>query len=98
MRSQPIILGLGLTILLIISAASVGLDRKSRSDAAWVNHTMEVLKDLSEVRFLSRTAESAARGFALSGYPSLSDEYGELLTKIDPSFDSLKKKLSDNAD
>src|SRR5947209_15638123 len=96
MRSQPIILGLGLTILLIISAASIGLDLKSRSDAAWVNHTLEVLNDLSEVRLLFRRAESAARGFALSGFPSLSEEYREVLAKIDPSFDGLKKKLSDN--
>jgi PAS domain S-box-containing protein len=96
MRSQPVILGLGLAILLIISAASISLDVKSRSDAAWVNHTMEVLNDLAETRLLFRRAESAARGFALSGNTSLSDEYRDVVNKIDPSFADLKKKVSDN--
>src|SRR5271167_3075698 len=75
MRSQPVILGLGLTILLIISAASISLDVRSRSDAAWVNHTLEALNSFSEMRLLFRRAESAARGFALSGNTTLSDEY-----------------------
>jgi CHASE3 domain sensor protein len=96
MRSQPVILGLGLTILLIISAASIGLDVKSRSDAAWVNHTMEVLNNLSEMRVLFRRAEGAARGFALSGNTGLSDEYRDVLNKIDPSFANLTKMVSDN--
>jgi PAS domain S-box-containing protein len=96
MRSQPVILGLGLTILLIISAASIGLDVKSRSDAAWVNHTMGVLNNFSEMRLLFRRAESAARGFALSGKPGLSDEYRDVLNRIDPSFAELKKLVSDN--
>src|SRR5580700_6639069 len=96
MRSQPVILGLGLTILLIISAASVGLDVKSRSDAAWVNHTMEVLNNISEMRLLFRRAESAARGFALSGNTSLTDEYQDVLNKFDPSFAELKKMVGDN--
>ena len=96
MRSQPVILGLGLTILLIISAASIGLDVKSRSDAAWVDHTMAVLNNLSEMRLLFRRAEGAARGFALSGNTGLSDEYRDVLSKVDPSFAALKAMMTDN--
>jgi PAS domain S-box-containing protein len=96
MRSQPVILGLGLTILLIISAASIGLDVKSRSDTAWVDHTMAVLNNLSEMRLLFRRAEGAARGFALSGNTGLSDEYRDVLSKVDPSFAALKAMMTDN--
>jgi CHASE3 domain sensor protein len=60
--TQRVILGAGLAILLIITAASIGLDVKSRSDAAWVNHTVQVQKKISDLRVLLRRAESAARG------------------------------------
>ena len=56
MQSQRSILAAGLTILLVIMAASIGLDLKSRSDAGWVEHTLGVLKKLSDVRLLVRRA------------------------------------------
>ena len=46
--SQRVILGAGLAILLVITAASIGLDVKSRSDAAWVNHTIDVQKKIKK--------------------------------------------------
>ena len=46
--TQRVILGAGLAILLIITAASIGLDVKSRFDAAWVNHTIETQKKISD--------------------------------------------------
>ena len=64
MPSQRIILGIGLAILLLIGAASIGLDLKSRSDTASVDRALEVLKRISDLRPLLRSAESAARGFA----------------------------------
>jgi len=69
MPSQRIILGIGLAILLLIGAASIGLDLKSRADTASVDHALEVLKRISDIRPLLRRAESAARGFALTGNP-----------------------------
>ena len=60
--SQRVILGAGLAILLIITAASISLDVKSRSDAARVNHTVEVLKKISDVHLLgSPRRERATR-------------------------------------
>ena len=67
MPSQRVILATGLAILLIISAATINLDVKSRSDAVWVGHTFEVLNRLADMRLLIRRAESAARGFVLAG-------------------------------
>src|SRR5882757_7773497 len=96
MQSQRLTLGIGLAILLFIGAASIGLDLKSRSDAASVDHTLAVLKKISEVRLLLRRAESAARGFALSGNPVFLDEYREAGEAVAPAFDDLIGSTRDN--
>jgi PAS domain S-box-containing protein len=96
MFQQRAILGAGLAILLIVSAASIGLDVRSRSDAAWVNHTLEVLKKLTETRLLLRRAESAARGYVLSGIPSLLGDFHDIRSQIDPAFADLKATVGDN--
>ena len=94
--SQRAILGAGLAVLLIVSAASIGLDLKSRSDAAWVNHTLEVLNKLAETRLLMRRAESAARGYVLSGIPALLEDYRDVRSHVDPAFVDLKSAVNDN--
>jgi CHASE3 domain sensor protein len=66
MAPRRVVLGTGLAILLIISATSIGLDVKSRSDTAWVDHTLAVLQKISDMRLLIRRAESAGRGFLLT--------------------------------
>ena len=75
MRSQSTILGAGLAVLMLIGAISFFFDAKSRSDAESVNHTLQVLRELSDTRLLIRRAESAARGFALSNDPYFAIEY-----------------------
>ena len=65
--TQRVILGAGLAILLLITAASIGLDVKSRSDAASVNHTVEVLKKISDVQLLAASCDAVllvARAYA----------------------------------
>ena len=49
MPSQRTILGTGLAILLLIGAASIGLDLKSRSDTVAVDQALEVLKKISDM-------------------------------------------------
>src|SRR5882724_882954 len=97
MPSQRIILGTGLAILLLIGAASIGLDLKSRSDTASVERALGVLKKLSDMRPLLHRAESAARGFALSGDPAFVREYRESSEAILPAFDNLIETVRDNA-
>jgi len=96
MLSQRIILGIGLAILLLIGAASVGLDLKSRADTASVDHALEVLKRISDIRPLLRRAESAARGFALTGNPDFVKEYSESSDAILPAFDDLIRTVEGN--
>ncbi|MBR1189744.1 CHASE3 domain-containing protein [Bradyrhizobium sp. AUGA SZCCT0160] len=96
MLPQRIILGIGLAILLLIGAASIGLDLKSRADTASVDHALEVLKRISDIRPLLRRAESAARGFALTGNPDFVKEYNESSDAILPAFDDLIKTVEGN--
>src|ERR1700737_831245 len=96
MPSQRTILGIGLAILLVIGAASIGLDVKSRFDAAWVDHTRDVLTKISDMRLLIRRAESAARGFAFMNDPNLVNEFHDSHDRIEPAFAELVKATKDN--
>jgi signal transduction histidine kinase/CHASE3 domain sensor protein len=96
--SQRVILGAGLAILLIITAASIGLDVKSRSDAASVNHTVEVLKKISDVHLLVRRAESAVRGYDIYRTAGFVDEFHAASSQIAPALSDLKLAIRDNAD
>src|SRR3954466_6552553 len=96
--SQRVILGAGLAILLIITAASIGLDVKSRSDAAWVNHTVEVLKKISDLRLLLRQAESTARGFEIYRTASFADEFRATQDRVAPTLADLERAVRDNRD
>src|SRR5712672_412675 len=90
MPSQRIILGIGLAILLVIGAASIGLDLKSRADTASVDHALEVLKRISDLRPMLRSAESAARGFAVTGDPDFVREHREASSAFLSAFEDLQ--------
>ncbi|MCA1360465.1 CHASE3 domain-containing protein [Bradyrhizobium sp. IC3069] len=96
--TQRVILGVGLAILLIITAASIALDVKSRSDAASVNHTVQVQKKISDLRVLLRRAESAARGYELYRSQGFSDEFQAVHAKLAPALAELKRDVRDTPD
>jgi signal transduction histidine kinase/CheY-like chemotaxis protein/CHASE3 domain sensor protein len=96
--TQRVILGAGLAILLIITAASIGLDVKSRSDAARVNLTVEVLKKISDVHLLVRRAESAVRGYDIYRTSGFREEFQAARSRIAPALANLKIAVGDNAD
>jgi PAS domain S-box-containing protein len=96
MPSQRVTLTIGLAILLVISAASIGLDVKSRTDADSLDRTIAVLKKISDMRPLLRGAESAARGFALTGDAGFVDEYRNSSIAILAAFDDLIAFVRDN--
>ena len=96
MPSQRIILAIGLAILLIISAASIGLDLTSRSDNASVDRALGILAKISDMRPLLRRAESAARAFALSGDQEFAREYREASDPILPALAALVEAVKAN--
>src|SRR5215218_5737689 len=96
MPSQRIILGIGLAILLIIGAASISLDFKSRSDNATVDRALGILAKLTDMRPQLRRVESAARAFALTGDQQFTREYREASDAILPAFAALIEAVKDN--
>ena len=96
MPSQRIILGMGLAILLAISAASIGLDLKSQNDAEAVGHALGVLKKIPDIELLLRRSESAARGFALSKDPYFIKEHRNASEGVSAAFDDLIEEIKDS--
>jgi PAS domain S-box-containing protein len=90
------VLGIGLAILLAISAGSIGLEVKSRSDAAWVDHTLGVLQKISDLRLLLRRVESSARGFGLTRDPNFVREFHASSDRIAPVLNDLIGTTRDN--
>jgi len=90
-------IGLGLGTLLAIGAASTALDIKSRHEAGWVDHTLEVLQKTSDLRLLLREAEGASRGFALTHAQRFVDEFEDARDKIPPAFADLREAVIDNS-
>jgi signal transduction histidine kinase/CHASE3 domain sensor protein/ActR/RegA family two-component response regulator len=83
-------------MLLMIGAASVGLDIKSRRDSASVDHSLGVLQKTSDLRLLLRGAESMARGFLLTDSAPLRTEFEETARKIPPAVADLLHAVDDN--
>src|SRR6266700_3951841 len=96
--SQRLTLGIGLGLLLLISAASITMDVKSRADVAWVDHTLDVLRKIADLRLLVRKAESASRGYALTGDENIAREFHETNAQIPAALAQLKDGVSDNPD
>ena len=63
-----------------LSAPSIGLDLKSRSDNATVDRALGILSKISDMRPLLRRA-SAARAFALTGDQQFATEYARPATR-----------------
>jgi PAS domain S-box-containing protein len=96
MSLQRLILAAGFVVLAVMSAASIALDVKSRSDVAWVNHTLEVSGRLADMRLLFRRAESAARGYLLTGDRYFETQYHQSLDAVAPAFSELREAVRDN--
>jgi PAS domain S-box-containing protein len=94
--SQRLTLGAGLAILLMIGAASIAMDVKSRDDVAWVEHTLNVLNKVMNLRLQIRNAESASRGFVLTGDENFAQEFHGTAATIPAAFAELKVAVSDH--
>ncbi|HEY0851489.1 MAG TPA: ATP-binding protein [Bradyrhizobium sp.] len=97
MLSQRFILGMGLTILLVISGTSIGLHTKSRRDSIETDRTVAVLKQYADLKVQVRAAEAATRGFALTGDVGFADEFRQAREAIAPGFAALLGAIDDPA-
>ena len=80
--SQRIILGMGLAILLVIGAASIGLDLESRSDATQVDRSTGVLRKVMDMRLSLHQAETSSGRFMLAPSPEVEKQYRDTAEKL----------------
>jgi len=83
-------------VLVAISATSVILVNQAREDNAWVVHTVEVENQISTLLLQIRTAESAARGYLLTGEPGFLAEHEASVVGIVPAVEKLARQAGDN--
>jgi signal transduction histidine kinase len=94
--AQPVLLALGFLILILISAASIFLTERSREESELVIHTMEVQNRLSLVLLTLRRAESAHRGFLITGQAPYRAEYDQASGSTIPALENARQALADN--
>jgi signal transduction histidine kinase len=95
---QIVLLGFSFLVLVAISIASLYWLQRAREDAAWVTHTLEVQNHISLALLQIRRAESAERGFLLTGLPEFQDEFEQAAQGVLPSLKRLQQQTKDNAD
>jgi signal transduction histidine kinase len=83
-------------VLVAISAASVILVNQARQDNAWVVHTVEVENQISTLLLQIRSAESAARGYLVTGEPRLLADHQASVASIIPAIGKLDRLTGDN--
>jgi signal transduction histidine kinase len=93
---QVLLLSAGFLVLVAISATSVLLVNKSRSDEAWVVHTIEVENQTNALLLAIGRAESAARGYLLTRGPEFLSDHEDAVTAINPHLDKLADLTRDN--
>ena len=93
---QVLLLSAGFLVLVAISATSVLLVNKSRSDTAWVVHTIEVENQTNALLLEVRRAESAARGYVLTHGPEFLSDHEDAVAAITPHLDKLTSLTADN--
>jgi len=93
---QILLLTAGLLVLVAISASSVLLVDKARSDSARVTHTVEVENQINTLVLEIRRAESAARSYLLTRGPDFRTEHDEAVAAIVPELDKLGSLTADN--
>lgn len=85
----------GLTIFLM-GAAQYNAQRTLGVSRQWVDHTTQVLHEISEIRGKVKAAESAAFGFALTGDPAFLETWKNSVTSANEHERELRSLTADN--
>lgn len=86
----------GFLILVAISAASLYLGHRARTDSLWVTHTVEVESQIGTVQLQIQRAENAVRGFLVTLDKDYRSDFEKAEALIGPSISRLQKLTQDN--
>lgn len=90
------VFGLALGMLAAVGAATVWSFQRTASSFDWVEHTYRVIARLEEFRATLRGAESAARGYRLTGNPAMRSEFQTNAALVDRQLAALSMSMSDS--
>ncbi len=93
---QIALLAAGFAVLVAISAISIYLVARARTDASWVLHTVEVENQISLTQLQMRRAESAIRGYLLYEQDIYRSEFEEADKLLGPALERLRQLTIDN--
>lgn len=93
---QITLLLIGFVVLVAISATSIYLVNRARTDASWVVHTIEVENQISVVQLQLRRAESAIRGYLLTEQDIYRVDFEEADKQLAPALRTLQQLTIDN--
>ncbi|MFL6591556.1 MAG: diguanylate cyclase, partial [Luteimonas sp.] len=85
-----------LAILASVGAATVWSFQRTVARFDWVEHTYQVIARIEEYRATLRSAESAARGYRLSGNAAMRDEFMTNAALVDHQLAVLSSGVSDS--
>ena len=91
-----LLLLLGFAILVAISASSISLIHRARSDAESVAHTLQVMNAVSQLQVLIRRSESSERGFLITGREGFARFFEQSKAQTGPTLEQLATLTADN--
>ncbi len=91
-------IGFGLVLLVLAITASLAVHSSVRfaDDAAWVDHTYEVIDQVQEITLGLVNAETGSRGYVLTGDEAYLEPYRAALVKINGAVAAANRLTADN--
>lgn len=94
--APTLLMALGLAVLVAISGAAVTLVNRAQDDAARVAHTLRVMNAISQMQIMIRRAESAERGYLITGADGFLRFYDTSKASTGPLLDEIDGLTGDN--
>ena len=94
--AHPLLLAFGFLVVLLISAASFWLVNRSNDNADAVIQTLDIQNSLSLILLNLWRAESAQRGYVITGQSPYRDEYEQAAKNTNPATESAAKVIENN--
>ncbi len=94
-----LLVGIGAVIIVLVANAIVAIRsiRELHEDSLWVAHTHEVLSELNDLVAALRGAESAERGYTITGDAGYLDRFDKAISHYDERITRIGKLTADNA-
>jgi len=87
----------GLGMLVLIGLIAAWTLRQIRISDSWVDHTREVIRNTDEIRAYLKDAESAQRGYILTGQEPYLETYEAAVAKLPSALSALQRLTADNS-